>query len=641
MTEPQAAASVTIAPPSALDFDGISGGLLDRLRGRTVVGGDEVRLSLFGGSLGIRFVVVDVAPAGPAVVTADTEVTVREDPVAPGERPPEREREREPDRLTYDDVGGLDDAIASLRRSVELPLERPGTYRELADRPQNGVLLAGPPGSGKTLLADAVGNETDARYVRIPHVEAVERRYGGFDSLALEVTREDPAIVLLDDLNAMLGDAGGARDRTATVGAVLDAVETDDVVVLGTTTDPDDLDPSLRRGGRFGHEIRLGVPDRDDRLDVLRTQVAGVSLAPDVDLGWIADRTHGFVGADLRRLVDEAVRNAVARFQDRGSDPQEGRAVAALDDCTTVVAADFEAAVDEVAPSGMERFRVERPDVEYRDVGGLEAAKREVVRAVEWPLRYPELLDRVSMDAPGGLLLHGLPGTGKTMLAKAVANATDANFVAVQGPELLDRYVGESERGIREVFDRAASNAPAVLLFDEIDALAPRRGGDSDADVTERVVSQLLTELDGIEPRQEVVVIGATNRPDAIDPAVLRPGRLERVVEAPMPDREAREEIFRTHAREVPTAGVDVATLAAETDGYTGSDVEGVVREAGLLAVEDHLRNTVAHPDDPSATDPGSVYVRQSHFDRALDVVEPSVSERRRERYSERAGEIL
>ncbi|MFB6173531.1 MAG: AAA family ATPase [Halobacteriales archaeon] len=621
-----AAASVTLAPPRAFRFEGIGDTLRETLRSRAVVRGDEVRPTLFGGSLEVRFVVVDVSPVEPGLVTPDTEVSVRDEPIGPAERMGTVDRR-------YGDIGGLEDAVEDLHRAVQYPLEHPDAYRSLAGRPANGVLLTGPPGSGKTLLADAVGNETDARYIRIPHPDVIDSRYDrGFDSLAVQAARDAPTVVLLDDIDAMAGDDRRGRGRASEVGAFLDAVEGDDVVVIGTTANPEDVDPSLRRGGRFDQTVELGVPDRDDRLDILRTHAREVATAEDVDLASVADRTHGYVGADLLALVAAAARHAIARH----FDPEDGAAAPATDGAVT--AADFEAALESVTPSGMQGVRIERPEVTYHDIGGLRTAKREVIRAVEWPLQYPELLDRVATEAPSGILLHGLPGTGKTMLARAVANATDANFIAVEGPELLDRYVGESERGVREVFERAARNAPTVLFFDEIDALAPQRSGDSDTEVTERVVSQLLTELDGIEPRQEVVVIGATNRPDMIDPALLRPGRLERAVEVPMPDRDAREEIFATHAEGVPVQGVDFARLADRTEGYSGSDIEAVVREAGLLAVEEHLREDAANPGQ---VDPESIYVGASHFDHALDIVEPSVSEEMHQRYDDLVEELF
>ncbi|MEF8773127.1 MAG: AAA family ATPase [Halobacteriales archaeon] len=610
------AASVTLAPPPSFRFEGVTDAVRESLVGRRVARGTAVRPSLFGGALEVRFVVVDVAPTEPATVTDATDVVVRDAPVGPSDRPGGADR-------TFDDVGGLDDAVAAVRRLVAFPLERPDAYRRLAGGPPDGVLLKGPSGSGKTLLVDALGNEIDARYVRVPHAGAVEDRYeNGFDDLAVEAARDAPAVVLLDDVDEIAPTARGASGGyAAEIGAFFEAVAGEDVVVVGTTADPDGVASSLRRGGRFEHEIDLPALDRNARREVLTVHVRDVALSPAVDLDAVAAPTHGFVAADLKALVSAAVDRAAGRLVD-ATDGEPA---------VSVRPADFEAALDSVAPGGMRGLRIERPEVTYRDVGGLENAKLELVRAVEWPLRYPELLERVATTAPTGILLHGLPGTGKTMLARAVANATDANFIAVEGPELLDRYVGESERGVRQVFERADRNAPSVLFFDEVDALAPERGGDSDAEVTERVVSQLLTELDGVEPREGVVVIGATNRPDVIDPALLRPGRLERVVEVAMPERAAREEIFRTHARDVPTEGVDFEALAAATDGYSGSDIEAAVREAGLLAVEGHLRNR----SEGAAVAPESITVRQAHFERALESVEPSVSLEMRQRYAD------
>ncbi|PSQ19252.1 AAA family ATPase [Halobacteriales archaeon QS_8_69_26] len=627
---PVPAESLVVAPTRRIRFEGDALPVASDLRGRPVTEGDAVRLSLFGDTVTVTFVVADVEPSGPAVVAEGTSVTARTEPVEdPGFA--------DAAGVTFDDVGGLDEERRRLRQLVELPLERPDLFDRLGDTPASGVLLHGPTGTGKTLLAHALGNESDAHFVPVaPGSDGYEE---GLDAVLEEARSNAPAIVFLDDLDAVAPsreEAGGTDRRTVgELFSFLDAAgREDDVAVVGATSRVDAIDEGLRRGGRFDHEIAVEVPDRDDRAEILAVLTRDLRLDAGVDLGTVADRTHGYVGADLATLVGEALRRAVDRLPEGvqfGDEPLPDDARVA------VTAEDIDGAMEAVTPTGVRTAAIERPDVTYRDVGGLDVAKREVIRAVEWPLRFPDLFERLSTDPPTGVLLYGPPGTGKTMLARAVANSTDANFLSVDGPELLNKYVGESERGVRDVFERARRSAPAVVFFDEVDALAPQRGGESDTGAVDRVVSQLLTELDGVEPGGEVVVVAATNRPDMVDRALLRPGRLERVVEVPMPDREARREIFRTHLRGVPAESLDVDALAAQTDGYTGSDIEAVVREAKLLAMEDHVRERTTDRADP---DPSTLRVARSHFGRALKRVDPSVTEEMHRRYARVAEEF-
>jgi len=600
----EAGTSVTVAPvdpvrarrvavvPNAFSLEGDADALSRALDGRVLTTDDRIEAALFGGNITVPLTVADLDPAGPAVVTAETTVTVRD--------PDDHHRWDEAATLDATPIGGLDDELATLRRLVAVPRSAsPGI------RPPAGVLVHGPRGVGKTRLIRRVAADAGLSVHEVDPADC-ERR----DALSavLRAAADDaPAIIHVPDLAAAAPNpdqAGGDRRRSR-LAWLLDRVRDrdDELVVVGEATHDDAVDPALRRGGRFDAEVRVPIPGPDGRRAILSIHAADLDLAPDVDLNAVAARTHGYTGADLEAVLVDAATRA-------GADAATGSR-------PTVTAAHVEAALDAVAPTTLREVTVERPSLTYRDIGGLAAAKREVIRTVEWPLRYSRLFDRLAVDAPTGVLLSGPPGTGKTMLAKAVANSTDANFFAVDGPELMDRYVGESERGVREVFERARRVAPSVVFFDEVDALAPARA-ETDTGAAERVVSQLLTELDGLSPRGSVAVLAATNRPDAVDPALLRPGRIEKRVAIPCPDAEDRAEILDIHLENVPTRGVDVAAVARRAAGYTGSDLAAVVREAALLAMEDHLRAD-ERPDD------ADLVVEGSHLERALAVTERSV----------------
>ena len=597
--EPAPARSVTVVPARSISLSGDSDALSRALAGRLLSPGDHVAVGLFGGSLDVPLTVVDLDPDGPAVVTDETTVSVRPaDSTGVGGGVPS---------VPPDGVGGLDEPRAALRRLVARPLSDPEGYAAVGARPPAGVLLAGPSGVGKTRLLGAV-----AAAAGLPIQEVAPTDCGSRESLAAVLRAADddaPAIVLIEGLEtvAPAADHGEGRPDRSAVGWLLDQVrEREDLVVVGEAASADAVDPALRRGGRFDAEIRIGVPDRATRREVLAVHAADIRLAADADLDGLAARTHGYTGADLESVLVEAATRAVDR---------------AGDGPATVGRADLDAAVEAVGPSALREMAVERPAVSYDDIGGLDEAIKAVVRTVEWPLRYPELFERLSITPPTGVLLSGPPGTGKTLLAKAVATSTAANFLSVDGPELMNRYVGESERGVRELFDRARHSAPAVVFLDELDALAPARGA-TDTGAAERVVSQLLTELDGLSARGEVAVLAATNRPDSIDPALLRPGRIEKRVSVPLPDRAARRDILAIHLADVPTAGVDLDSLAAVTRGYTGSDLAGVVREAGLLAMGESL------DADPTTADPDEPVVAQRHLQAAVDASRPSADDR-------------
>ena len=521
--------------------------------------------------------------------------------------------------VTYEDIGGLDEELDLVREMIELPLSEPELFRQLGIDPPKGVLLHGPPGTGKTLIAKAVASEVDAHFETISGPEVVSK-YKGDSEERLRDTFDRaeanaPAVVFIDEIDSI----AGARDEEADMEnrlvaqllTLMDGLDgRGEVVVIGATNRVDSIDPALRRGGRFDREIEIGAPRAAGRREILDVHTRGVRLADDVDLDAYAERTHGFVGADLASLVKEAGMVALRDRADR--------------DPLTVTKTDFETALSAVEPSAMREYVAEAPDATFDDVGGLDEAKRTLREAVEWPLQYGALFEATRTDPPSGVLLHGPPGTGKTLLARALAGESEVNFIAVDGPELLDRYVGESERAVREVFDRARQSAPSILFFDEIDAVAGARGA-GQQEVTERVVSQLLTELDGLEDNPNVVVLAATNRRDALDPALLRPGRLEAHVEVPAPDAAGRRAVLRVHGRGKPFADdVDLDEFVPVTEGFSGADLEALVREASMRAI----REFAAEMGPAAATERADeVRITRAHFEAALEAVEPSLRE--------------
>jgi len=577
--------TVSIRPASVQDADAVTlrhptpADVSDRavrraLADRPVAAGDTVDIA------GARGAILAVRPGGTVRVTDETTVTVQAPDRTGG---PTVARS-----VSIADVGGLDEEIEQVREVVALPLAEPERFEELGVDPPTGVLLHGPPGTGKTLVVEAVAGSVDATLYHVSGPEIVSKYKGESEERLRETferAREDaPSIVFFDELDAIAGkrDEGGDMERriVAQLLSLMDGLAPrGNVVVVGATNRVDDIDPALRRPGRFDREIEIGVPDEAGRREVLGIHARNVPLADDVDLDRLAARTHGFVGADLRALVSEAAMAALRRSR-ASSEPPRGR--------LTVTRADFEEALAGVEPSAMREVVAEVPATSFDDVGGLEAAKRRLREAVQWPLSYPRLFEETGVDPPSGILLHGPPGTGKTLLARAIAHESGVNVIHVAGPELLDKYVGESERAVRDVFERARRAAPTILFFDEVDAIAARRGRDDD--VSERVVSQLLSELDGLSENPQLVVLAATNRKEALDPALLRPGRLETHVEVGPPDADARRAILSVHARGVPLADdVDLDRLATELDGATGADIEALLREATMLAIREHV----------------------------------------------------
>lgn len=639
------AEEVTIALPPTVVLQGAERYLARRLTDRPVLKGDTVRVALL--SRPFAFLVTSTDPSGPVIVTEDTKVTVRDQPITEADL---KEQETELPEVTYEDVGGLDAELDQVREMIELPLRHPELFRRLGIAPPKGVLLYGLPGTGKTLIARAVANEVDAAFYSISGPEIMSKYYGESEEQLREVFEEAesdaPAIVFIDELDSIApsrDEVTGEVERrvVAQLLSLMDGLEErGDVIVIAATNRVNAIDPALRRGGRFDREIEIGVPSRDGRRQILDIHTRGMPLAEDVNLDEFANRTYGFVGSDLESLARESAMGAIRRIRPELDLESEEIPTEVLDRIE-VTRDDVEAALADTVPSAMREVFVELPDVTWDDVGGLEQVKHELVRAVEWPLQYPHVFQRLHTEPPKGILLYGPPGTGKTLIARAVANSSDANFVSVKGPELLDKYVGESERAVRDVFQRARQSAPTVVFFDEIDAVAPERGGGSDSRVTERVVSQLLTELDGIEELRNVVVVGATNRPDILDPALLRTGRFEKMIYVPDPDEDARREIFRVHTREMPIADdVDLDVLAERTEGYTGSDIEAIIREASMLALDSYLESVEGTTPEVVEEHSDEIQVTADHFRLASKIVTPSISGETRQYYDDLTAEL-
>ena len=637
---------VTIALPQNLRIRGDIGPLVkDKLSGRAVTEGQTVPFPLSfgpfsgsGQSVPVKIAATD--PSGTVVVTDSTEIEISETPAeqigAAGES-----TEGVPD-VTYEDIGGLEDELEQVREMIELPMRHPELFRQLGIEPPKGVLLHGPPGTGKTLMAKAVANEIDAHFQTISGPEIMSKFYGESEEQLREVFEDaeenEPAIIFIDEIDSIAtkrGETQGDVERrvVAQLLSLMDGLaERGQVTVIAATNRIDDIDPALRRGGRFDREIEIGVPDRDGRHEILQVHTRGMPLADGIDLEEYAENTHGFVGADIESLAREAAMNALRRIRpniDLESDEIDADVLESLQ----VTSDDFRQAKKGIEPSALREVFVEVPNVTWDDVGGLTETKDRLQESVQWPLAYPEVFDHMEMEPSKGILLYGPPGTGKTLLAKAVANESQSNFISIKGPELLNKYVGESEKGVREIFSKARENAPSIVFFDEIDSIATERGSGSDSNVTERVVSQLLSELDGIEDMENVVVIATTNRPDLIDNALLRPGRFERHVHVPVPDEAARRRIFDVHTRGKPiTDSVDLDWLASQTEGYVGADIEAVVHEASMAASREFLESVEPNQIAESV---GNVRIDNRHFEAALDEVGASVTDDVREQYEE------
>lgn len=590
---------------------------------RPVTRGDIVLFSQLGQAL--PFVATTVAPGKHGKVTPDTKVEVLDKPARP--------EEMSVPEVTYEDIGGLGNELVRIREMIELPMKSPELFKRLGISPPKGVLLHGPPGTGKTLIAKAVANESGASFTVINGPEIMSKFYGESEQKLRETfeaaEKNAPSIIFIDELDSIApkrAEVTGEVERrvVAQLLSLMDGLAgRGQVIVIGATNRVDDIDEALRRPGRFDREIEIGVPDKKGRLEILQIHTRSMPLNEDVDLERLAAVTHGFVGADLAALTREAAMQALRKVLPH-IDPETGDLPADILTSLSVTKSDFEAALNDVSPSALREVLVEKPNVKWDDVGGLDKIKMQLQEAIEVPINHPDLFKDMGIRSPKGVLLFGPPGTGKTLLAKAVATESEANFISIRGPEIFNKYVGESEKAVREIFKKARQTAPCVLFFDEIDAIMGSRGNRDDTGVSQRIVNQFLAELDGMQTLQNVLVIGATNRADILDPAVLRSGRFDIVVFVPPPDAKARLEIFKVHTKNMPLAkDVDLKKLADMTDGYSGADIEGVCREAAMAAVRSDWK---AKP------------VTMKHFEQALEEIRPTMSKEDVERFLEQAA---
>ncbi|MEI7857118.1 MAG: CDC48 family AAA ATPase, partial [Methanomicrobiales archaeon] len=586
-----------------------------------------------------------------AIVTDETEIELKEEPYKP------EDGMREVSDIHYEDIGGLGRELQLVREMIELPLRHPEIFERLGIQPPKGVLLYGPPGTGKTLIAKAVANEVDAHFITISGPEIVSGTYGASEGKLREVFEEAqanaPAIIFIDEVDSIAPkreDTKGELERrvVAQLLALMDGLKgRGQVIVIAATNLPDSIDPALRRGGRFDREIEIGIPDKKGRMEIFQVHTRGVPLPEDEKTKIIeeyAGSTHGFVGADIALLVKEAAMHALRKVIPLINIDEE--IPNEVLDALRVTHEDFAEARKHVEPSAMREVLVEIPDITWKQVGGLEETKQELKEAVEWPLKYPDVFERLQTKPPKGILLFGPPGTGKTLLAKAVANESECNFISVKGPELLSKWVGESEKGVREIFRKARQASPSIIFFDEIDALAPKRGTyEGSSHVTESVVSQILTELDGMEELRNVTILAATNRPDMLDEALLRPGRLERHIYVPAPDEESRKKIFEVYlGGEIETIlakDVDIAVLVKKTDGYVGADIESLVREAKMAAMREFiiLMGNRGEPERKDAIK--NVMITKAHFEAALLTVRGSLDREAIEASEQQSWQML
>lgn len=622
----KSAEKVTLAPTEPLRIVGAEGYLQEYLLGGLLSTGDIFPLTIMGQR--VDLVVISTKPSGPVLMEDSTEVTVSEESekaiqAAKGDGAPS---------ISYEDIGGIKNEVSRLREMIELPLRHPELFKRLGVEAPKGVLLHGPPGTGKTLLAKAVAHETNANFYTIGGPEIMSKFYGESEERLREVFKKAeenaPAIIFIDEIDSIAPkreEVSGEVERrvVAQLLSLMDGMSSrGKVVVIGATNRINAIDPALRRPGRFDREIEIGVPDRDGRLEILQIHTRGMPLEKDVDLGVIANMSHGFVGADLQAVAKEAGIRALRRVLPEIDLTTENIPSDILKKIV-VTMDDFLSVIKEIEPSALREVFVEIPDVKWDDIGGLEYVKQELQEAVEWPLKYQALFLHSDATPPKGILLYGPPGTGKTLMAKAAAHESEANFISIKGPELLSKWVGESEKGVREVFRKARQAAPCIVFFDEIDAIAPTRGGmGSDSHVTERVISQLLTELDGLEVLSNVIIIAATNRPDIIDAALLRPGRFDRLLYVPPPEKESRIKIFKIHTSKKPLADdVKIETLAAHTEGYTGADIAALASAAVMLALREHIEKY----KDPKKAESAKTELKlhMKHFEEAMKKIRP------------------
>jgi transitional endoplasmic reticulum ATPase len=569
----------------------------------------------------ILFIVTSTKPTKPVIVTENTIFKLGSMTKAIDSSIP---------RITYDELGGLKNEVQKIREMVELPMRHPELFEKIGVEAPKGVLLYGPPGTGKTLLAKAVAGETNANFTYLSGPEIMGKYYGESEERLREFFKQAeenaPSIIFIDEIDSIAPKreevSGEVEKRIVSqLLTLMDGMKSrGKVIVIAATNRPDSLDPALRRPGRFDREIEIGIPDDEGRHEILNIHTRGMPLEEKIDLKAISKITHGFVGADLEVLAKEAAMRSLRRVMpeidfDQEKIPQE------ILQKIVITNEDFRDSLKEVRPSALREVLIQTPNVTWDDVGGLESLKEELREAIEWPIKHKDAFDYVDVDTPKGILLHGLPGTGKTLIAKAVAKMTESNFISIKGPELLSKWVGESEKGVREIFRKARLAAPCIIFLDEVDALVPRRGGGDGSHVTENVVSQILTEIDGLEELHNVLIIGATNRLDIVDPAILRPGRFDRIIEVPLPDAKGRSNIFKIHTKKKPLAkDVDLEKIVELTDGFSGAEIAAVANRSGITALKRYVNGKSGSIKE--------IKITQNDLIDAIGKVKPKISRR-------------
>ena len=584
------AEQITLSPTEKIATDGLQEYMIYNYLNHVFSNGDTISLNTQMGSK-IQFVITNTKPSKPVIVTENTifklgSLTKAVDSSVP--------------RITYDELGGLKNEVQKIREMVELPMRHPELFDKIGVEAPKGVLLYGPPGTGKTLIAKAVAGETNAHFISLSGPEIMGKHYGESEEKIREIFTQaeenSPSIIFIDEIDSIApkrDEVSGELEKriVSQLLTLMDGMKSrGKVVVIAATNRPDSIDPALRRPGRFDREIEIGIPDNDGRLDILSIHTRGMPINEKVNLKQIAKTTHGFVGADLEILSKEAAMRSLRRILPE-IDLEEEKISSEILQKIEISNDDFREALKEVRPSALREVQVQIPDVNWDDVGGLDELKDELREAVEWPVKHKEAYDYVDVEAPKGVLLHGPPGTGKTLIAKALAKMTESNFISIKGPELLSKWVGESEKGVREIFRKARQAAPCIIFLDEVDALVPRRGsGSSDSHVTENIVSQILTEIDGLEELHNVLIIGATNRLDIVDEALLRPGRFDRIIEVGNPDSKGRTHIFEIHTKKKPLENnVNIKKLVEMTDGFSGAEIAAITNRAALVALKRYV----------------------------------------------------